>query len=125
MFSIDHDVVTYQVQGLKLLTEVLNRCGSVKEFLELYLQDKDNLEMVMTKMLDENKDVKEAAFELLIIYLFTPKDMKSDEVNDCLALNCDRLISIIEGDLEHTQDETQAKQKKEAIDWLNRIQLRL
>jgi hypothetical protein len=107
------------------MAELLNRCGSVKEFTELYLQDKENLQMVLTKMMQENKEIKDSVFELLVIYLFTPKDMKSDEVNDLLSKNCDALINLIEEDMDTIQDETQKKQRKEAIDWLNRIQLQL
>lgn len=53
----------------------------------MYLQDKGNLEMVISKMEEEDRDVKDAAFELLIIYLYTPKDLKSDEVNKTLIKN--------------------------------------
>lgn len=110
---------------MKLLTELLNRCGSIKQFSELYLQDKENLKMVMDKMTDSNSDIKDVAFELLVIYLFTPKDMKSDEVNDWLIENWDTLTEIIEEDANKIQDETQIKQRKEAVEWLTRIKLNL
>lgn len=75
----------------------------------------------MKKMLEENRDIKNISFELLIVYLFTPKDMKSDAVNDLLTKNSDRLIELIESDIANCENETDIKQRKEAIDWLNRL----
>ena len=72
-------------------------------------------------MLDEDADVKEGAFQLLIIYLFTPKDMKSDEVNETLFNNNETLIENIEKNLDSVQNETSQKEKNEAIDWLKRL----
>jgi hypothetical protein len=43
--------------------------------------------MVISKMVIENSNIREAAFELLIIYLYTPRDLKSDEVNETLVKN--------------------------------------
>jgi hypothetical protein len=43
--------------------------------------------MVISKMVLENRNVRDAAFELLIIYLYTPRDLKSDEVNEALGKN--------------------------------------
>lgn len=91
----------------------------------MYLQDKENLEIVISKMEEEDRDVKDAAFELLIIYLYTPKDLKSDEVNKTLIKNWDKLTSIIETDLDETKQEGDLKQRKEAIEWLSRIQMNL
>ena len=54
----------------------------------------------MKKMLDENRDIKNASFELFVVYLFTPKDMKSDAVNDSLVKNSERLIELIESDMD-------------------------
>ena len=72
-------------------------------------------------MLDEDPEVKEGAFQLLIIYLFTPKDMKSDEVNETLFNNNETLIENIEKNLDSVEDETSQKEKNEAIDWLKRL----
>ena len=72
-------------------------------------------------MLDEDPEVKEGAFQLLIIYLFTPKDMKSDEVNETLFNNNETLIENIEKNLDSVQNETSQKEKNEAIDWLKRL----
>ena len=99
MRHIDHKHPAVQIQGLKWVSELLNNCGSIKQFSESYLQDKDNLAMVMKKIMDENQDVKEEAFQLLIIYLFTPRDMKSDDVNDILSKNSEKLAQVIEDDL--------------------------
>jgi hypothetical protein len=120
---IEHELPIHQVTGLRILQEIINRCGSVKKFSEQYLQDKKNLKMVMTKMLDEDVDVREGAFQLLIIYLFTPNDMKSDAVNETLHKNHKKLIECIQADLENDQTESAQKEKTEAIDWLDRIGL--
>ena len=44
---IEHQVPTHQVTGLNVLQTIVNRCGSIKQFSEQYLQDKENLQMVM------------------------------------------------------------------------------
>jgi len=123
--NLESEVLTTQIQGMRIMAELLNRGGSIKKFTEVYLQDTDNLQVVLTKMMSENTDIKESAFELLTIYLFTPKDMKSDDVNNLLAKNCDSLISVIEDDLEGIQDEMQKTRKKEVIYWLNNHQLQI
>mmetsp|Transcript_593 Transcript_593/g.669 ORF Transcript_593/g.669 Transcript_593/m.669 type:complete len:92 (+) Transcript_593:495-770(+) len=76
-----------QARGLKLLSEILNRCGSIKNFTEKYLEDQKNLEFVISKIDDENIKIRNAAFELLVIYLYTPKEMKGHEVNNLLMGN--------------------------------------
>ena len=121
LWLINNELPTNQLLGLKILLELLNRAGSIKQFPEQYLQDKENLQLVMKKMLDENKDIKNVAFEHLVVYLFTPKDMKSDAVNDSLSKNSERLIELIEADMVNWENETEQKQRKEAIDWLNRL----
>ncbi|CAI2363758.1 unnamed protein product [Moneuplotes crassus] len=118
---LKHESKGIQVRGLILLSELLNRCGSVKDFTEKYLEDRENLDLVICLITDESADVKDSAFELLIIYLYTPKDMKSDEVNGLIEENCENLITIIEKDLEVVKEEKQIKQRKEAIEWLTQI----
>ncbi len=81
--------------------------------------------MVISKMVIENRNIRDAAFELLIIYLYTPRDLKSDEVNETLGNNWDKLTSLIENDLDDTKQEVNLKQRKEAIEWLSRIQMNL
>ena len=54
---VNHELPIHQVTGLRILQEVINRCGSIKQFSEQYLQDKQNLKMVMEKLLDEDVDV--------------------------------------------------------------------
>lgn len=120
---VDHELVIHQVTGLKILQEIINRCGSIKVFSEKYLQDFENLKMIMTKLLDEDKDVKEGAFQILLIYLFTPQDMKSDAVNETLIKNNGKLIETIEKDLESIEGESAQKDRKEAIEWLQRLAL--
>lgn len=74
-------------------------------------------------MLDENLEIKESAFQLLIIYIYTPKDMKSDAVNETLLKNSEKLIELIEADLDKTDNETVKADKKEAIEFLSKIAL--
>lgn len=117
--------MTTQICGLNILIELLNRSGSIKEFTEFYLQDPENIKMIILKLTDENRDVKDAAFELLLCSIFTPRDMKSDDFNDTLFKNWDHLIELIEEDVEKLQDDLQIKRRKEAIDWLGKIKLNL
>jgi len=51
------------------------------------LDDQKNLEFVISKIDDENIKIRNAAFELLVIYLYTPKEMKGHEVNNLLMGN--------------------------------------
>ena len=57
----------------------------------------------------------------MIIYLFTPNDMKSDAVNETLLNNHETLIECIEKGMQSDQTESAQKEKTEAIDWLKRI----
>jgi len=109
-------------EAMKIIHQILVCKNDNKDFYSYFVSQKDHLRFTMNSLNDESIAITIEAFELLIIFLHAPAELRGHKVNETLQKNCDKLMEFIEHFQEDkSDDEGLITQKQVAIKALKQI----
>lgn len=113
------DVYTAQRQALKLLKEIVRDLKFCK-VMRTYVNDEQNLKIVMNLLKDPSKAIQLDAFQLFVVFAANPD--KSNKVHQILYRNRDKLISLTQGLAPAKPDPAFEKEQRLVVERLQQMQ---